>query len=151
MSNLARALRDEMTRLARREIRAQISSQKKIQTQQRKTIAALKREIADLNKKLATIQNQAADPAIPVLGPAPSLIRFSAKGVRSHRKKLGLSADDYGLLLGVSGQAVYNWEDGTSRPRRAMLLKLTALRELGRRDADARVLQHKAAAKKKSK
>lgn len=43
-------------------------------------------------------------------------LRFSAKGLASEHVRLGLSAGDCGLLLGASGQSVYNWEAGKTRP-----------------------------------
>ena len=51
----------------------------------------------------------------------------------------GLSAEDFGRLLGVSSQAIYNWEQGTARPRPAMLDKFAALRSIGKREALARL------------
>ena len=50
-----------------------------------------------------------------------------------------MSARDFGMLLGVSSQAIYNWEQGVARPRPALLEKLTALRELGKREAATKV------------
>jgi DNA-binding transcriptional regulator YiaG len=65
--------------------------------------------------------------------------RFRADGVKSHRAKLGLSALDYGRLVGVSGLTIYHWEGGKSRPRRQQLAKLAAIRGLGKREAIKRL------------
>jgi len=43
--------------------------------------------------------------------------RFVPNGIRSHRARLGLSAEDYGRLVGASAQTIYNWERETSTPR----------------------------------
>ena len=67
-------------------------------------------------------------------GPRP---RFSAKSLASQRRRLGLSAHDCGLLLGTSGQAVYNWEAGKARPRAKHMPAIAALRTLGKKDAMA--------------
>jgi DNA-binding transcriptional regulator YiaG len=64
-------------------------------------------------------------------------IRFSAKSLASQRRRLGLSAHDCGLLLGTSGQSVYNWEVGTARPRPKHMPAIAALRKLGKKDARA--------------
>jgi DNA-binding transcriptional regulator YiaG len=45
--------------------------------------------------------------------------RLRIDGLKAHRTRLGLSAKDYGKLLGVSSLTVYNWENGKSKPRRS--------------------------------
>ena len=62
-------------------------------------------------------------------------LRFSAKGLASQRRRLGLSADACGLLLGASGQSVYNWEAGKARPRASHLVAIVALRGLSKTQA----------------
>jgi transcriptional regulator with XRE-family HTH domain len=59
--------------------------------------------------------------------------------VRAQRKRLKLSAEDFGKLLGVSAQTVYFWEQGRTRPRKAQFAALVAARSLGRREALARL------------
>jgi DNA-binding transcriptional regulator YiaG len=71
---------------------------------------------------------------------APSL-RFPASGLASHRNRLGLSAADFGKLLGVSGQSVYKSETGEVKPHRAQLEAIAAVRKMGRREALAVLAQ----------
>ena len=62
--------------------------------------------------------------------------RFSAKGVRSLRRRLKVSQAEFAKLLGVSAQAVYLWE-GKSGPlalRQETRKALANLRGLGRRE-----------------
>lgn len=66
-------------------------------------------------------------------------VRFSAQSVRAQRKRLKLSAADYGKLVGVSGLTVYSWEHGNSRPRKAQLAGLVAARGIGKREATAKL------------
>lgn len=61
--------------------------------------------------------------------------RYRAGVVKSHRDRLGLSALNFGKLVGVTGLTIHNWENGKSRPRAAQVAKLAAVRKLGRRDA----------------
>ena len=68
-------------------------------------------------------------------------VRFSARSVRAQRKRLKLSAEDYAKLARVSTLTVYNWEHGKTRPRKAQLAALIALRKMGRRDALAKLEQ----------
>jgi DNA-binding transcriptional regulator YiaG len=59
--------------------------------------------------------------------------------VRAQRRRLRLSAADFGRLVGVSGQTIYQWEQGKSRPRRSQFAALVALRSTRRRDALAKL------------
>ena len=66
-------------------------------------------------------------------------MRFVAKGLRSLRARLGLSAHDLAQLMGVSDQSIYNWELKKAAPRREQLVTLGTLREMGKREAHARL------------
>ena len=61
----------------------------------------------------------------------------------SNRKRLGLSAADYGLLVGATGQSVYAWESGKTKPRAKNLAAIAALRGAGKREVDARLAELK--------
>ena len=65
--------------------------------------------------------------------------RFSAARLAAQRRKLGLSAADFATLLGVSGQSVYKWEHGESRPRAKQIEAIAALRGIGKREAAERL------------
>ena len=56
-------------------------------------------------------------------------------GLKNHRKRLGLSAADFGQLVGVSGLTIYNWESGKSKPRRKQLPQIAHVRTLGKKQA----------------
>ena len=140
MQNLVHALRDEIKRLAKKETKGQTTGLKAASAKYRREIARLKRVTGDLNKRLAYLERQERKRAKKP--PAPELAertRFSHKGLKSHRAKLGLSAADYGLLAGVSGKMVYKYERGGTKPRRAQVAKLVAVRDLGKREARRRL------------
>lgn len=134
MPNLTQTLNEVIRRLARREIKKNTRSTRKATAQFRRDIAALKRLVAALTRKLAVVEHrQPKEIAAP-----PELVekaRFRAQGVKAHRAKLGLSAKDYGKLVGVSGLTIYQWEGGKARPRKALLAKWLAVRGLGKREA----------------
>ena len=136
MPNLASALNEQIRRLSRREITAQTKTDRRLTAQHRRDIAALKREVASLRKAVAFLAAQekrrVAERPAP---PAAEGIRFRADGLKSHRARLGLSAKDYGRLVGVAGLTIYQWEGGKARPRKAQLAKLAAVRGLGKREA----------------
>ena len=140
MPNVGSVLRDEITRLSRREIRKQTESTKKATTQHRRHIADLNKKVAQLERQVAVLERQAARQrqssiAAAGNGSASTKIRFVAKGLRSHRSRLGLSAGDFGRLVGVSANSVYAWESGTTTPRKEQLAKIAALRAIGKREA----------------
>ncbi len=140
MPNIATLLKDEILRLARKEVRKEVEGIRKASTQFRSDIAGLKRRVAELEKQQARLEKKGsrkleAEPA----GEESNRVRFSAKGLAAHRLRLGLSAADLGALLDVSAQTVYNWEAGKSKPRQQQLAALAALRKLGKREAKARL------------
>lgn len=143
MPNIASILKAEISRVARKEVRAEIESLKKASTGYRSTIADLRRQVAALEKELrrvskgASSQTAAASPE-DAEGSGTKR-RFSASRLASHRAKLGLSAASYGALVGVSGQTIYHWEQGKARPRAAQLENLATVRSLGARDIAERL------------
>lgn len=139
MSNMAAAFRQEITRLARREIRGQLVGLRRASTRFRKDIARLKRDAADLMAQIGRLRRFAHSAPAAARAPDQAKIRFTAKGVLAHRRRLKLSAADYGRLVGVTGHTIYAWEHGSSRPRRSQLAALAALRSIGRREALARL------------
>ena len=141
MANFATALKAEVVRLARREIRGQTLALQKASAAHRRQIAALRRQVVALERKAKTlVKNSArATPAVAAGEAEGSSVRFVAKGLKSLRARLGLSAGDLGRLLGVSGQSVYNWENQKAVPRRAQVQALAQLRGLGKREVQARL------------
>ena len=142
MPNLATVLKEEITHLARKEFRAQGEGLKKASVQYRRDIAALKREVVVLQKKVALLESKVlAGVPKPKKAEAGEKLRFTAKGLRSQRKKQGLTAGDYSLLVGVTQQSIYNWERGVARPRKVQLEKIAGLRGIGKKELKARLAQ----------
>jgi DNA-binding transcriptional regulator YiaG len=141
MTNIAKVLKEEIARIARKQLRAEVSTLKRAATRHRSDIAALKRQVADLAKRLAAEQRRRGAAAAAPRGAEPAdagaLQRFSAKGFASHRRRLGLSAAQLGRMFGVSGQTIYLWETGRARPRAKHMQAVAALRSMGRRGAAA--------------
>ncbi len=136
MPDVAAVLKEEITRLARREVKQQVGPLNKTVTEQRRTIAELRRQVAALARNQAFLQQQEKRR----LAEAPQAsaaegVRFSPKWVTADRKRLGLSAKDYGLLVGVSAQTIYSWESGKSKPRATALAGWAKVRGIGKREA----------------
>ena len=138
MPNIASLLKDEIARVARKEVRRETASLKKAVVAYRTEIAALKRRSRALEQELRRLSKASPTPVRAQTDNDPSeKVRFSAKGLASQRRRLGLSADDLGLLIGASGQSVYNWEAGKARPRAKLLPAIAALKTLGKKEATA--------------
>jgi len=140
MANIASLLKSEISRVARKEVRGETAGLKKAVSSYRSEIAALKRRALALEAELRRLGKAKALPAA-VEEATPRAQRFSPKGLASQRKRLGLSALECGLLVGASGQSIYNWEDGKARPRAKHLQALAALRGMGKKDAAARLAE----------
>ena len=141
MANLLTILNERIRRVARREIRAQTRKTRRLTAQHRRDLAALKRQVAALARTVAFLEKQeqrrvASPPAAPQEAKG---VRFSARSVKAQRSRLGLSAKDFGRLVGVAGLTIYSWESGKSRPRARQLAGLAAVRHLGKREARQRL------------
>lgn len=142
MPNIASLLKSEISRVARKELRAELGALKKASSAYRSEIAALKRRAQALEqelRRLARTNGRAPAAAAPDADGGAGKARFSAKGLASQRKRLGLSAADCGRLVGASGQSVYKWEDGKAKPRAKHLPALVALRTMGKKEAARRL------------
>ncbi len=143
MPNLAATLKEEIRRLARKEVKAQTDSTRQAVSNYRREIAQLKRQLRDQDKKIASLETQdrkrEGRPEAAAEGDEGEAMRFSPQWVKSHRKRLDLSAADYAKLVGVSSLSIYNWEKGRNRPRQSQLAALAAVRGIGKREARAKL------------
>jgi DNA-binding transcriptional regulator YiaG len=153
MPNIAVVLKDEIRRLAKKEVRAEVGSTKRAVVQYRRDIARLKREMQDQQKEIGFLKAQErkrlGQPQAPERPQGKA--RFSARSVQAQRRRLKLSAEDFGRLVGVSSLTVYSWEHGKSRPRSAQFAALVVARGLGRREALKKLEMLKADRKKVKK
>ena len=141
MPNIAGILKAEISRVARKEARGETGSLKKASSQYRSDIAALKRRVQALERQIlrlgkVTAKDQAQD------SPEESdkqTYRFSATRLATQRQKLGISAKDMAALLGVSALSVYKWEQGKARPRAKQIEAIASLRNIGKKEATARL------------
>lgn len=140
MPNINSLLNEQIRRLARREIKSQTKITRRLTAQYRRDIAALKRQLTALGKTVKFLEAQEKKRVGQQPAPAElEDVRFRADGLRTHRAKLGISAADYGKLVGVSGLSVYHWESGKAKPRRQQLAKLVGVRGIGKREAFKRL------------
>jgi DNA-binding transcriptional regulator YiaG len=147
MPNIASILKDEIARVARKEVRAETQGLKKAVSQYRTEIAALKRRNKEIEQQLKNLRKAGGGRAASSASSSAAeegterRLRFSAQRFADHRKRLGLSAQAVGALIGATGQSVYKWEQGKARPRAMHLARIAELRTLGKREAAARLEQ----------
>lgn len=136
MPNIATLLKNEIARVARKEVRAETQSLKKTINIHRGEIAALKRNVRALEQKVRQLGKSRSGnlQAAAARDESASTSRFSPKSLASQRRRLGLTAHDCGLLVGASGLSVYRWESGKAKPRAANLRRIADLRAMKKKD-----------------
>lgn len=146
MTNFAQTFKQEIARIARREVREDIAGLRKASSSYRSEIAALKRSVKDLQTQLrAAGKNGVGSNPVQVRvgvsrGPGRKAA-FSAERLKAKRQALGLSQAQMAVLLGVSSLSVWKWESGQVTPRASRLARYFEVLTMGKRDA----LRHLAA------
>jgi DNA-binding transcriptional regulator YiaG len=141
MSTFAVQLKGEISRLAKKEVRAETQALKKASAAYRAEIAALKRRITGLEAQLKKMGKGTGRVKVEKTeeDDSGSALRFRVAGFAALRKKLGISAAEMGKLLGVSAQSVYHWEAGKTKPRASQLAAISAVRKMGKREVSAKL------------
>jgi len=145
MPNIMSALKTEIVRLARKETKTVTDPMRKPSIATRKTVADLKRRMADLEKtvkRLDAVLAKIPQPE-PETAPVSSRNWISGKGVRSLRQKLGLTQEGFAKLVGVTSKGVAKWESnpGMLRMRTATKAAVLATRTLTMRTAAQRLAE----------
>ena len=144
MPNIATVLKSEITRLARKELRSETEGLRRTLAACRSEMSALKKVVRGLQTDLKRLEGAgrrkpAPSPAAESADAEGGKLRFRAQGMARNRQRLGLSAADFGLLVGASGQSIYAWESGKAKPRTQNLAAIAALRGLGKREVTAKL------------
>ncbi len=137
MPDIARVLKQEITRLARKEVAAtarlqstQIQSLKATTRKLRDQVAALEKTVSRLSRETSGANSRPQAEAAP-----ERAFRISPKSIKSHRRRLHLSQAQMAKLLGVSIASVTFWESGKASPRGKNRQAIAELRQMGTRDA----------------
>lgn len=141
MANVMKALKEEIARIARSEVNAALKPIKTVNASQRKYIADLRRQIAQLEKENKLLARQISKRTAVAEEPEVEEPRgwVTAQGIRSTRKRLKVSQKDFAALAGVSLPTVANWESkkkGKINIRsKDVLIRLQQLKAMGLREA----------------
>jgi DNA-binding transcriptional regulator YiaG len=145
MPNIAKVLREEIQRLAKRQVKGELSSLKRDNVRLKKSVAELRRQIAaldatsrELAKKVTPV---VASKEIEAAAEQAARLRPTSKSLKKLRSRLGLTQAQFGQLLGVSGQAVVQWgtKGGRVRMRKTTLAALARIQNIGKREARRRL------------
>jgi DNA-binding transcriptional regulator YiaG len=145
LPNLASVFKAEIARIARREVKTQVEPLKKQLAASRAEVTSLKRRLSDLEKgaKAKRTERSAESAAADTSQPEAdgNRFRFRASGLASNRKRLGLSAEQFGKLVGATGQSVYAWEAGKTVPRGKSLAAIASIRGIGKKEVAKRLAE----------
>lgn len=143
MANINKIIREEIARAARGEVRKAVAPLRKSAAESQKVMTALKRQVSALEREC---RRHAAVPAsaprpVPEAPPDESGTRFTAKSIRSLRRKLGLSQAEFARLAGVSTNTVSLWErkEGRLLLRQKAQAALLSIRDLSAGEAKRRL------------
>jgi len=144
MPNVVKVLKQEITRLARKEAKAATTDLKRDNVKLKRSVSALKKRMAGLEKKnriVAVTLEKSRPPAVPDVAPEMKM-RVSSRTITALRRRLKLSQVDFGRLVGVTGQTVYQWErkGGKLKLRKpAIRQALAEAKRMGAREARERL------------
>jgi DNA-binding XRE family transcriptional regulator len=139
MPDIARVLKDEINRLARRQVRAMNKSLVKQVRELRQITSGQKDRIARLERTIGRLQIGTDVRPVAAGGEEASAVRMGPASVKRLRDRLKLSQKELGQLLGVSGNTVLRWEAGKAAPRKAHKPQFAELRDIGVREARKRL------------
>ena len=144
MPDIAKVLREEIQRLARKELKAALATLRKDNIALKRTVADHKRRIATLerdNKRLLTDKERRSKKGTGVTQEEVQKARVTAKMIRGMRAKLGLTQAELARLLGVTLQSVYQWErkEGRLDFRGNTKAAIVEIRKLNRKEAQQRL------------
>ena len=133
MPDIVKVLKDEVSRLARKEIRSACDPLYKQLQVLKKTVRDQRDTIAKLQKNLARLEVRTPSPSQVIKEEQNEAdnVRISPASIKRHRKRLKISQTEMGKLLKVSTNTVVRWEAGTSKPRAQYRPGLARLRDLG--------------------
>jgi len=134
MGKLEGTIKFEIERLTKREIRKVSVPLKRDVRLLKITVSQLRRILLPLQRFTADQQKELAKREVK-LEVSPEELkksRFSARLIKTLRKKLRITQKELAILVGGSIMAVQNWEAGKFTPKAEKKAALAGLRKLGR-------------------
>jgi DNA-binding transcriptional regulator YiaG len=145
MTSLNNALKSEIARVSRKELKDELATLRKVTALHRSEIAALKRDLKSLRSQVKanerTVKRVMPTPPAEPTERRTRGVDFNAEALAAKRTKLGLSQAEMARLLEASALSVSKWESGKVQPRAAQLGRILGVQRLGKREALARLEQ----------
>ena len=140
MSNLIKELKAEIVRLSRKEIKQALAPARRVTVAHRALIASLRRQVDAMQKELLALRKTvpAPDSALQAEQEPQGRFWITGKGVKTLRKRLGLTQALFAKLAAVSMPTVVKWEGAKGKVeirRKATVAQLQAIRGMGKRQA----------------
>lgn len=151
MTTFAETLKKEIARVARKELREEITTLRKLGATHRSDLSALKKEVQSLQSSLKKLERLRTAPsssgslakASPTAKPSSDTPRgkpgrkvmFTAERLKAQRARLGFTQEQMGQLLGVSSLSIWKWESGGASPRAARVPEILERIAMGKREA----------------
>ncbi|HCL27041.1 MAG TPA: hypothetical protein DIC52_01225 [Candidatus Latescibacteria bacterium] len=142
MPNMAQVLKEEITRLSRKEIRNVCDPLRKQVQTLRRTVRDQQTTINRLERALSKMVAQTSDTGTALYATASggaqetTRARVTPASIKRHRLRLNLSQAELGEILRVSTNTIVRWEKGMSSPRAHHRTALLRVRDMGRRDVN---------------
>ena len=156
MPDLAGVLKEEIRRLARKEVRTAIANLRKDNAMLKRVAADHKRRLAKVerdNRRLMTDAVKRREKALPAGEDEAQGARITGKMIRGVRAKLKLSQADFAKLVAVNPQTVYQWEhkEGRLTFRGNAKSAIVEVRKLNAHEAQDRLAKLEQGPKKKTR
>ena len=136
MGKLEGIIKDEIIRLAKREMRMKFVPLRRDVRSLKITASQLRKSVLGLQRFVSQQEKQMGPKPVPEVTPEDmKKARFSPRLIKSLRKHLGVSQREMAKLAGVTVGAVFKWEKGKFEPKDDKKKILMGLRKLGRQNA----------------
>lgn len=153
MTTFADSLKKEIARVARKELREEIATLRKISATQRSEIVALKKQLKSVQtqvNKLGKVKGKSeAIRAVPradqsstslqTKGKPGRKVIFTAERLKAQRTRLGFTQEQMAKLLEVSSLSIWKWESGGAVPRASRVQQILQRLALGKREAQNQI------------
>jgi DNA-binding transcriptional regulator YiaG len=136
MGKLEGIIKDEIIRLAKREMRMKFVPLRRDVRSLKLTVSQLRKSVSGLQRFVSQQERQVSPKPVPEVTPEDmKKARFSPRLIKTLRKHLGVSQREMAKLAGVTVGAVFKWEKGKFEPKDDKKKILVGLRKLGRQNA----------------
>jgi len=136
MGKMEQTLKSEITRLAKKQVRATYLPLARDVRRLKRTVSALRKTVAVLARLGTELQAQRTAERAQ-LAAAPEEVRAARVSpglIKKLRARLGITQGELATLVGVSMSAVGSWEYGKAKPEGRNREAVVALRKLGKRE-----------------